>query len=64
MLYISSRNRTDSFTANRTICSNTAPDGGLYIPYQIPLVDAETLKQMRKNSFCEKSCKNSCTVFL
>ncbi len=53
MLYISSRNKTDSFTANRTICSNTAPDGGLYIPYQIPLVDAEALKQMRKNSFCE-----------
>lgn len=53
MLYISSRNKTDSFTAHRTLCNDHAPDGGLFIPYQIPLIDATRLQQMRSATFGE-----------
>lgn len=36
MLYVSTRNKTDSFTAHRTLCADRAPDGGLFVPYMIP----------------------------
>ena len=53
MLYISSRNKTDSFTAHRTLCDDNAPDGGLFIPYQLPRIEAETLEAMAGKSFGE-----------
>lgn len=53
MLYISSRNKTDSFTAHRTLCNDRAPDGGLFIPYQIPVIDAAELQRMRSATFSE-----------
>ena len=51
MLYISSRSKTDSFTAYRTLCSDYAPDGGVFIPYQIPQFSADELAQMRAKPF-------------
>lgn len=51
MLYISSRSKTDSFTAHRTLCADLAPDGGVFIPYQLPAVSAEKLDEFRNNSF-------------
>lgn len=51
MLYISSRNKTDSFTSHRTLCDDNAPDGGLYLPYQIPQLEAEALEKMCRQSF-------------
>lgn len=52
MLYISSRCKTDSFTAHRTLCSDYAPDGGMFIPYQIPQYSVEDLQQLKHTSFC------------
>ena len=53
MLYISSRNKTDSFTSYRTLCDDNAPDGGLYLPYQLPRIDGEALQKMCACSFGE-----------
>ena len=53
MLYISSRNKTDSFTAHRTLCDDNAPDGGQYLPYQLPQIDVQTLEKMSTQSFGE-----------
>ena len=53
MLYISSRNKMDAFTSNRALCEDRAPDGGLYIPYQIPQVEMAQLNKMREATFCE-----------
>ena len=36
MLYVSTRNKTDSFTAHRTLCADRSPDGGLFVPHMIP----------------------------
>lgn len=53
MLYISSRNKTDSFTAHRALHNDTAPDGGLFVPFRLPVLDAEQMKEMRHQSFCK-----------
>lgn len=53
MLYISSRNKIDSFTSYRTLCDDNAPDGGLFLPYQLPHIDVETLQKMCTCSFGE-----------
>jgi len=53
MLYISSRSKTDSFTAHRTLCADHAPDGGVFIPYQMPQYSGEELQQLKHTSFCE-----------
>ena len=51
MLYISSRCKTDSFTAYRTLCSDYTPDGGSYIPYQMPHYSANEVSGLRIKSF-------------
>lgn len=51
MLYISSRNKTDSFTSHRTLCGDHAPDGGQYLPYQLPQIEEEALVKMCMQSF-------------
>lgn len=51
MLYISARSKTDSFTAYRTLCSDQAPDGGAYIPYQLPCFTAQDLSRFKVMSF-------------
>lgn len=53
MLYISSRNKTDSFTSYRTLCNDNAPDGGLFLPYQLPHIDGAALQKMCICSFGE-----------
>lgn len=51
MLYISSRSKSESFTAHRTLCSDRAPDGGVFIPYKIPHFSALELHDMKEKSF-------------
>lgn len=51
MLYISARSKTDTFTAYRTLCSDQAPDGGAYIPYQLPHFTAQDLSRFKAMSF-------------
>ena len=47
MLYISSRSKTDSFTAHRTLCADRAPDGGVFIPYKIPVFTTQELRSLK-----------------
>lgn len=51
MLYISSRSKTDSFTAHRTLCVDRAPDGGVFIPYKIPELSSSDIRCMKDESF-------------
>lgn len=51
MLYLSTRNKTDSFTAYRAMHNDNTPDGGLYVPFRLtPFSDAER-KEIRQMSF-------------
>lgn len=49
MLYVSTRNKADSFTSYRALHSECAPDGGLFVPFRMrPFGDAELNKLLNK----------------
>ena len=50
MLYLTTRDKFDTYTVYRTLNDDTAPNGGLYFPFRLPNVTMESLKG---NSFCE-----------
>jgi len=53
MLYVSTRNKTDSFTAHRALHEQRAPDGGLYVPFRIPYYTPDEIRDMQCKSFGE-----------
>ena len=53
MLYISSRSKNDSFTAHRVLHNEMAPDGGVFVPFRLPTLDAEQIARLREQSFCK-----------
>ncbi len=52
MLYVSTRNKNDSFTAFRALCEENTPDGGLFVPFRLPDLAPE-LKSFREKSFSD-----------
>lgn len=53
MLYVTTRNDADAFTAPRTLLSDQATDGGYYIPFRLPTFSTEELTTMQHNSFSQ-----------
>ena len=53
MLYLSTRNKADSFTAHRVLRSTAAPDGGMFMPMQLPAQDDIALAAFERMSFGE-----------
>ena len=53
MLYLSTRNKTDSFTAYRVLHSEAASDGGMFLPMQIPVMDDIAMASYERMSFSE-----------
>lgn len=53
MLYLSTRNKADSFTAHRVLHSASAPDGGMFMPMQLPLQNDVALAAFERMSFGE-----------
>ena len=53
MLYLSTRNKADSFTAYRVLHSESAPDGGMFMPMQLPVQDDAALAGFESCSFGE-----------
>ena len=51
MLYTTTRNNTDTFTAHRTLSSGRGPDGGLFVPYRIPVFSREELDRLAGKGF-------------
>lgn len=51
MLYITSRNNLDTFTAQRVLSTRRAPDGGLFIPFHLPVLSQEEIARMCNISF-------------
>ena len=44
MLYVTTRSNCETYTAARTLTADTAPDGGLFVPFQIPRISFEALQ--------------------
>ena len=53
MLYISTRNPADSFTAHRALHHAQTADGGMFVPMQLPVFSDKDLLQMKNMTFGE-----------
>ena len=54
MLYVSTRNAAATYTAHRAIHEPRTPDGGLFVPFHLPVFSAEELQDIK-----QKSCSNT-----
>lgn len=53
MLYITTRNPADSFTAHRVLREDRASDGGMFIPMQFPTISQDTIRLMERDGFAD-----------
>ena len=53
MLYITTRSKHDTYTSNRALREDRAPDGGLFVPFKLPCYDNEQMNTMAQSGFCE-----------
>ena len=44
MLYVTTKSSTETYTDARTLTVDTAPDGGLFVPFQMPALSLGDLK--------------------
>ena len=51
MLYITTRNNNDAYTAYRTLGQGRGPDRGLFIPFQMPRLDREQIVSLKDKTF-------------
>lgn len=51
MLYITTRDKSDAFTAARTLSGNLAQDGGLYVPFRLPQLTLDEVSALKEQSF-------------
>ena len=53
MLYLTTRNKADSYTAHKVLRSETAPDGGHFLPMQLPILSDIQLAAIEQMTFGE-----------
>lgn len=51
MLYITTRDNRDAFTAHRALTEDYAPDGGRYIPFRLPQLSESDLLALKDKPF-------------
>lgn len=51
MLYVTTRNNTDVYTANKALTENRGIDGGFYVPFHMPAFSAGEIAALEKKSF-------------
>ena len=51
MLYVTTREKYDAFTAPRTLAGDCGPDGGRFLPFQIPVFSTEEIYALKEKSF-------------
>ena len=53
MLYLNTRNKADSFTAHKVLRTKTAPEGGVFMPMNLPAQDDISLAAFEQMGFGE-----------
>lgn len=51
MLYVTTRSKNDAFTAARAMNLDRGPDGGLFIPFRLPVLDRDQVLALANKSF-------------
>lgn len=54
MLYVTTRNKFDTYTVHRANQSDRGPDGGLYLPFRFPKLEREELVALSGQPFCQR----------
>lgn len=57
MLYVTTRSKSESYTAHHTLFTDRASDGGLFLPFRMPVCDPIEIRDLKKQSFCENIAK-------
>lgn len=51
MLYVTTRDKYDAYTAPRTLMGDRGPDGGWYLPFRMPAFSSEEIAALKDQSF-------------
>lgn len=51
MLYVTTRDKSDVYTAYRTLGQNRGEDGGFFVPFQMPQMDREQICELKNKTF-------------
>lgn len=54
MLFVTTRNKFDTYTVHRANQSDRGPDGGLFLPFRLPELSKEDIKALKEQSFCQR----------
>lgn len=57
MLYVTTRNNRDAYTANRALRENRGPDGGFYLPFRAPSFVQEEIASLGEKTFGQRVAK-------
>lgn len=51
MLYVTTRNKSDAYTAHNTLTRDRGADGGLFVPFQLPQLSNEDIRDLKNKTF-------------
>jgi len=51
LLYLTTRDNANAYTAHKTLCADAAPDGGLFVPYKLPYIEQLQLDSIARGTF-------------
>lgn len=53
MLYLTTRNRNDTYTAARSISEDRCPEGGFFVPLKLPQLDKQQIRKLADKTFSQ-----------
>ena len=53
MLYVTTRVCKDAFTASRALSENRCPEGGFFVPMQLPYFERQQIAELAEKTFCQ-----------
>lgn len=54
MLYVTTRNQIDTYTVHHALYEDRGPDGGMFVPFRIPVFTAQELEKMAGDSWGQR----------
>lgn len=63
MLYITTRNNNDAYTAYRSLRTDLAPDGGCFVPFRLPVYSSKEIDVLRGQRFSDTLAQMMNTFF-